>query len=212
MKALACAFLLWTGATMAQPNGILLVAKPDLPDPNFSEAVVLVAWTEDGSTVGVILNRPSGQSLVDVAPMWPGAADFKSPLYLGGPVMRQVVVALFSSPEEPKAKAFRVLPHVYLSMHPGNLEPLIAHPAERMRLYSGFSGWAPRQLEAEVDRGTWYSVRATEDLIFRKDTSGMWQELVEKARGGPRADTAPAAFDILVPCFACFASSSAAPR
>jgi putative transcriptional regulator len=97
-------------------------------------------------------------------------------------------------------------------MHPGNLEPLIARQSGatsgRMRLYAGFSGWAPRQLEAEVDRGTWYSVRATEELLFRKDTSGMWQELVEKARGAPRADTAPAPFDILVPCFACFASSS----
>ena len=200
MKAFLLAFLLWTAVAMAQPNGILLVAKPGLPDPNFSEAVVLVTWTEDGSTVGLILNRPSSRRLVDVAPTWPGAANFREPLYSGGPVMRQVVVALFDSPDEPKAKAFRVLPHVYLSMHPGNLELLIARPSERMRLYAGFSGWAPRQLEAEVDRGTWYSMRATEDLLFRKNTSGMWQELVEKARGSPRA--------ILVPCFACFASSS----
>ncbi len=105
-------------------------------------------------------------------------------------------MALFASPDEPKAKAFRVLPHVYLSMHPGNLEPLIARRSSgtpgRMRLYSGFSGWAPRQLEAEIDRGTWYMVRATEDLLFRKDTAGMWQELVEKSRGAPRA-SAPAA-------------------
>jgi putative transcriptional regulator len=209
---LACAFLLWTAAAAAQPNGILLVAKPDLPDANFREAVVLVTWTEDGSTVGVILNRPSGRALAEVAPQWPGAANFKQPLYSGGPVMGQVVVAVFASQEEPKAKAFRVLPNVYLSMHPGNLEPLIAQPAARMRLYAGFSGWAPGQLEAEVERGTWYSMRATEDVIFRKETSGMWQELVAKARAGPRADTAPEPLDILVPCFACFASSSLLPR
>jgi putative transcriptional regulator len=182
---------LTVGPVLAQPNAILLVARPGLPDPNFSEAVVLVAWTEDASTVGVILNRPSGQRLADVAPNWPGAEDFKEPLYSGGPVMRQVVVALFNSADEPKAKAFRVLPHIYLSMHPANLEPLIAHPAERMRLYAGFSGWAPRQLEAEIDRGTWYMVRATEDVIFRKDTSGLWQELVEKAQGA-RTSAPPA--------------------
>jgi len=215
MKWLVLALMLWTAAAAAQPNGILLVAKPGLPDPNFSETVVLVAWTEDGSTVGVVLNRPSGERLADVAPTWPGAADFKEPLYSGGPVMRQVVVALFDSADEPKAKAFRVLPHVYLSMHPGNLEPLIARQpgatSGRMRLYAGFSGWAPRQLEAEIDRGTWYSMRATADLLFRKDTSGMWQELVEKARGA-RADTVPVPFDILVPCFACFASSSPSPH
>ncbi len=183
MKWLVLAFLVATRIAAAQPNAILLIAKPGLPDPNFSKAVVLVSWADDGSTVGVILNRPSEQRLVDVAPDWPGAADFKPKIYSGGPVMRQVLVALFESENEPKARAFRVLPHVYLSMHPGNLEPLIARPPARMRLYAGFSGWAPRQLEAEVDRGTWYMVRATEDVIFRKDTAGMWQELVEKAQG-----------------------------
>jgi len=175
--------LLAASSAFAQPNGILLVAKPGMPDPNFSETVVLVAWAEDSSTVGVILNRPSMQQLVDIAPNWPGAVDFKQPIYSGGPVMRQVLVALFESKEEPKARAFRVLPNLYLSMHPGNLEPLVARPPARLRLYAGFSGWAPRQLESEVDRGTWFMLRATEDVIFRKDTTGMWQELVEKAQG-----------------------------
>jgi putative transcriptional regulator len=172
-----------TGAALAQPNGIVLVAKPGLPDANFSETVVLVARTDDEATVGVILNRPSAQRLVDVAPSWPGAQNLTQPLYTGGPVMRQVVVALYASEEVPKAKAFRVLPQVYLSMHPANLEPLVAQPSARMRLYAGFAGWAPRQLEAEMASGSWYVLRATEELVFRKDTSGMWSELVERARG-----------------------------
>jgi putative transcriptional regulator len=171
------------GAALAQPNGIVLVAKPGLPDPNFSETVVLVARTDDDATVGVILNRPSVRRLVDIAPSWPGAENLTEPLYSGGPVMRQVVVALYASEEVPKAKAFRVLPQVYLSMHPANLEPLVAQPGTRMRLYAGFSGWAPRQLEAEMASGSWYVLRATEELVFRKDTTGMWNELVERARG-----------------------------
>ena len=175
------------GGALAQSNAILLVAKPGLPDPNFSESVVLVTRTEDGATLGVILNRPTVQHLVDVAPLWPGAEDFTQPLYSGGPVMRQVVVALYVSDEEPKAAAFRVLPRVYLSMHPANIEPLVAQPAAKVRLYAGFSGWAPRQLETEMDSGSWYVLRATEDLLFRKDTSGMWGELVEQARGARTA-------------------------
>jgi putative transcriptional regulator len=171
------------GSVAAQPNGVLLIAKPGLADPNFSETVVLVARTDDEATVGVILNRPSVRRLVDIAPSWPGAENLTEPLYTGGPVMRQVVVALYASEEVPKAKAFRVLPQVYLSMHPANLEPLVAQPSARMRLYAGFSGWAPRQLEAEMASGSWYVLRATEELVFRKDTSGMWSELVERARG-----------------------------
>jgi len=184
--------LLVAGGVFAQPNGILLVARPGMPDPNFSETVVLVTWTEDQSTVGVVLNRPSVQRLVDIAPNWPGAADFKQQIYAGGPVMRQVLVAVFESENEPKARAFRALPHVYISMHPGNLEPLIARPPARMRLFAGFSGWAPQQLESEVDRGTWFMLRATEDVIFRKDTAGMWRELVEKAQGSRTSRESPA--------------------
>jgi len=184
--------LLVAGGVFAQPNGILLVARPGMPDPNFSETVVLVTWTEDQSTVGVVLNRPSVLRLVDIAPNWPGAADFKQQIYAGGPVMRQVLVAVFESENEPKARAFRALPHVYISMHPGNLEPLIARPPARMRLFAGFSGWAPQQLESEVDRGTWFMLRATEDVIFRKDTAGMWRELVEKAQGSRTSRESPA--------------------
>src|SRR6267142_7121115 len=91
------------GAALAQPNGIVLVAKPGLPDPNFSETVVLVARTDDDATVGVILNRPSLRRLVDVAPGWPGAQDFTEQLYDGGPVMRQALVALYVSDATPKA-------------------------------------------------------------------------------------------------------------
>jgi len=186
-------FACMAGPVLGQPNGILLVAKPGLPDPNFSETVVLVARTDDGATVGVILNRPTVRRLVDIAPSWPGAQNLTEPLYAGGPVMRQVVVALYAAEEEPKAKAFRVLPQVYLSMHPANLEPLVAQPSARMRLYAGFSGWASRQLEVEMASGSWYVLRATEELVFRKDTSGMWSELVERARGS-RVARDPATF------------------
>ena len=179
--------LAWFAApVLAQPNGILLVAKPGLPDPNFSETVVLVARTDDAATVGVILNRPSVRRLVDIAPTWPGAEDFNESIYDGGPVMRQVLVAVYVTEDAPRGPAFRVLPNIYLTMHPANLEPLIAQRSARMRLYAGFSGWAPSQLEAEMQSDSWYVLRATEDVIFRKDTRGMWSELVERARGAKK--------------------------
>jgi putative transcriptional regulator len=174
----------------AQPNGLLLVAKPALRDPNFVQTVVLVTRTPDGGAVGVILNRPGERRLRN----WP------QPLYTGGPVMQQVVIALFAAQSPPREAAFSVLPQVYLSMHPKNLEALLAEPSPRMRLFSGFSGWAPRQLEAEIDGGGWYVMRATPALLFRQDTSGMWNELVELARGARTSrDPAPFVAAILVP-------------
>ena len=166
--------LLFSTPAMAQetPNAILLIAKPSLLDPNFRETVVLVTQAADASTIGVILNRPS-------AAKHPQTGD---PLYFGGPVMREVIVALFRAEQAPAASAFPVLKGIYLTMHPQLIEPLLAQRADNYRLYSGFSGWAPGQLESEMQRDGWYLLPASAELVFRKHTAGMWQELVRKAR------------------------------
>ena len=151
------------------PNSVLLIAKPSLDDPNFSRSVVLVTQAPDFSTVGVILNRPT-------TVRYQG-----KPVWAGGPVMRQVVVALFHSAQPPKAASFHVLKDVYLSMHPEIVDALVADDKARYRLYGGFSGWAPRQLESEFQRDGWYVMPADEEILFREDTSKLWEELVARA-------------------------------
>lgn len=169
--------MLLGGAALAQdkPNAILLVAKENLRDPNFSQTVVLVTQAPDGGTVGVILNRPTSRK----------HRVSGAPIFEGGPVMREVVVAVFRADNTPPAPAFHVLKGIFLSMHPQNVDPLLAGTATvRHRLYMGFSGWAPGQLENEMRQEGWHVLPASEELVFRADTSGMWRELVEKARGG----------------------------
>jgi len=156
-----------------KPNGLLLVAKPGLLDPNFRETVVLVSQTADGSTVGVILNRPT-----------PNKHDKTGePVSFGGPVMREVLVALFRAERAPEAAAFHVLKGIYLSMHPQNLDRLVENRGGSYRLFAGFAGWAPGQLESELARDDWFVQPASAEILFRKDTSGIWDELVRKARG-----------------------------
>ena len=196
---LAILTLVVVGPLGAQPNGIVLVAKPGLPDPNFSETVVLVTHTQEGNPVGVILNRPTTVKLAEAAPRLRGAAEFAEPLYAGGPVMREVLVALYRADTPPAEAAFEVLPGVYLTMHPATIEALIAARHAGLRLYAGFSGWAPRQLEAEIEGGTWYVVRASEALALRRDTAGMWAELVAQSSGARTRRDAPARVAALAP-------------
>ena len=182
----------------AQPGGILLVAKPGMADPNFRETVIVVTRAEDAATVGVILNRPMKKRLAEVAPNLSGAEKFPDAVYRGGPVMQQVVVALFAANQAPKDAAFEVLPKIFLSLHPRNIEAQLAKPGARMRLFSGFAGWAPRQLEAEMAQGAWYALRASESVLFRQDTSGLWRELVDQASGA-RTGNEPLSVAILSP-------------
>ena len=173
MKWLVLLLFVCAPVAAQQPNAVLLIAKPALVDPNFRETVVLVTQTADASTVGVILNRPTTRK----------HERSGETIYAGGPVMREVLVALFLAETAPEYSAFPVLKGVWLSMHPANIELLVARGTVNHRLYAGFSGWAPGQLESEMRRDGWYVLAASADVLFRKDTAGMWEELVRKARG-----------------------------
>lgn len=178
----------WSPAQQDLPaNGLFLVAKPTLVDPNFATTVVLVTQTEDASTVGVIINRPSDLTLQQfLSPEFP-TQNYRDPIFVGGPVMRQAIVAVYRSEAVPEAPAFHVLKGVYLTVHPDNIQKLLADPKAHYRLYAGFSGWAPRQLESEFMRDGWYVLPADEATVFRKNTEGLWEELVERAmRRGPQ--------------------------
>jgi putative transcriptional regulator len=154
----------------AQPaNSVLLVARPELVDPNFRHTVVLATQTRDGPTIGVILNRPTTNE------------HEGRPLWFGGPVLERIVVAVFDSPRPPPAAAFHVLPQIYLTMQPATIEALLAAPASRFRLYAGFSAWGPGQLQGELGREAWYVLPAEDSLLFREDTGSLWEELLAKA-------------------------------
>jgi len=163
--------LLFPAAAQSQEDAILLVAHPAFRDLEYRQTVLLAAPAPNGGHVGVILNRPTKRKTEKGEPLW-----------FGGPVMREVTVALFRSERVPAASAFPVLKGVYLSMHPANLEALA--PGQRYRFYSGFSGWAPGQLQSELARNSWYMLPPRDEFLFRNDMSGLWRELVEKARGG----------------------------
>ena len=174
------------------PNGVFLVAKPGLLDPNFRQTVVLVTQAPDFSTVGVIVNRPTVLKLQQFLPQEFPTDQYRDRLFFGGPVMRQVIVALFRAEEAPEAPAFHVLKDLYLSLHPDNLRRLLAGGATRYRLYAGFAAWAPRQLESEFRREGWYVLPANVEAIFRRSTEGLWQELVQHAENRPvRTDPPP---------------------
>ncbi len=165
----------------APPNSLLLVAKPSLLDPNFTRTVVLVTQAEDASTVGVILNRPLQKNLQAFLPQDLSGANYKDRVFQGGPVMRRVVISVFRSAAKPQGPAFPVLKGIYLTMYPVNIRALLEDPASQYRLYVGFSGWAPNQLQSEFMRDGWYMLPADAETVFRKDTEGMWEEMIRRA-------------------------------
>jgi len=161
-------------------NGVFLVAKPDLLDPNFQETVVLI--TEPGVGVGplgVIVNRPFGARLSEVVPDEPKIPEKFDAIYGGGPVARNRLLFLVRTQQRPE-RSLRVLPDVYLSGDPAILEQVERGEVTAFRAYAGYSSWAPGQLQREILIGGWYVIQADAEIIFADEPAGMWAELIKR--------------------------------
>jgi len=150
--------------------GKILVALPDLDDPNFRQTVVLVVDHDDEGAFGLVLNRPSTTMLKAVWEQWtqePCSID--SPLMVGGPVQGP----LSALHADPALSEHEVIPGVYLARDRDLLTSLVAAEAQPLRIFVGYSGWGSGQLEAELETGSWSVTAATPDFVFG-DPSSLW--------------------------------------
>ena len=191
----AAAFLLLLAGVVApalaqgprQGKAIMLVASPELRDPNFRETVVLVSGHRSvAGPIGVIINRPTKATLAKALPDIKSLADLDEKVYFGGPVMTQALFYVFRAATPPD-DAIEVAPGVYMDWGADRLKELLARekPTEGLRIYAGHSSWAPGQLEAEVARGSWTSARPEERLIFSGKPETVWSELDRRAHATP---------------------------
>jgi len=159
-------------------RGTLLVATPDLPDPNFMRTVVLVlSYGADGA-MGLIVNRRTDLDLPDVVPDLESPRSPRQLVYAGGPVSPEVVLMLVRSRDEMK-DAVRVFDDVWVSDSRELLERFAKKPNKSVfRVYAGYAGWAPMQLDAEVGRGDWIVIPADGDIVFNDSPSQVWRSLV----------------------------------
>jgi putative transcriptional regulator len=162
-------------------TGRLLVALPALEDPNFERAVVLVLDHDEDGALGVVLNRASQVSLDDALVEWSELAARPAVVFGGGPVEPTAVVALgHRSPQaraddaEPRLGAVRLV-DLSEGPDPGELE--------QVRVFAGYAGWAPGQLEAELEQGAWTSVAALAEDVFTQDPAGLWARVLDRQPG-----------------------------
>jgi putative transcriptional regulator len=186
---LALAVLAASAHGQTAPKAVFLVAKAGLPDPNFRESVVLVVQSENAEATGVIINRPTNRSLAELLPS-ERFSRFTDPIFFGGPVAPQGLFALFQA-DRFSGAAVPMLPGVYLAVLPDSVDALLGNPPAKVRFFSGYSGWAPGQLQAELARGDWLIVDADAQTVFMKDTSRLWQDMTRRARA-VRAGARPA--------------------
>jgi putative transcriptional regulator len=168
----------------ASLRGQLLVAGPGLVDPNFHRTVVLVGEHNDEGAMGVVLNRPSSVTVGEAIPPLVELVDGNELVYVGGPVQPEAIVVLGEFEEPDRAGTLVVGPVGFL---PGEIEDADdVGPLARSRVFAGYAGWGPGQLEAELAESSWIVEPALPEDVFSADPATLWSDVLRR-KGGPYA-------------------------
>ena len=162
-------------------KGTFLVASRRLQDPNFKETVVLLVDYGVEGAMGLVINRPSAVRLATVFPDIKELKERKDTVYVGGPVSVNQMLMLIRSANVPEASQ-EITQDVYISSSWKVLERLIKRTAkgETFRLFAGYAGWAPNQLDLERSRGDWYVLNADAAAVFTQNPAELWPELIRR--------------------------------
>ena len=185
LRALAASLLLLVStAAPGQSNdeAVLLIAHPAFRDMEYRQTVLIAAPAPNGGHVGVILNRPTRRSLGSLFPEHEPSKKVAEPVYYGGPFSRGALVALVRGDNAPGAGSVLLMKNLYLAFRANTIDHVIESTPNEARYFVGYVGWRPGELRSEIDRGLWSVHNADVDTIFRKDTEGLWEELLQSTK------------------------------
>jgi putative transcriptional regulator len=170
-------------------GGRLLVATPLLGDPNFRRTVILIVEDEPGEgTLGVVLNRPTEVQVEQVLQAWTDLVTGPSVVFKGGPVSPNSALALALARGEDEPLGWRSLDGSSLTARIGlvDLEPppeLLAGGITSLRVFAGYAGWGPGQLQAEIEEGAWYVLPGEPTDAFLAEPERLWPEVLRRQGG-----------------------------
>lgn len=161
-------------------TGHLLLSNATLFDPNFRRTVVLIGHHDEEGAVGVVLNRPLDVTVDEAVPPLAALVQPGDLVYQGGPVQPEaaVVVADFEDPTRAGVLALGSIGFLPEEADPDDLGAI-----RRARVFAGYSGWGPGQLEEELGEDAWLVTPALPQDVFDEEPEQLWERVV--ARLGP---------------------------
>jgi putative transcriptional regulator len=167
-------------------RGKLLVATPDLEDANFFRTVVLVLEHNLEGALGVVLNRPTAADVQELLPDWAAFAADPGVVFVGGPVQPEAAIGLGRRSDERDgdgfAPLFGDLGTVDLERDPADVVPAV----DTVRVYAGYAGWGPGQLDGEVAANGWFVVDAEPADPWTREPGDLWRTVLRRQGGTTR--------------------------
>lgn len=179
-------------------TGRLLVATPALADPNFDRAVVLLLDHDEEGSLGVVLNRPTPVDVADILEGWGDLAGAPGVVFQGGPVSLDSALGVAvipgeegSAPSSPRSRPrpVRGEPIGWRRVHGAiglvdlDTPPELLAPAlGSLRIFAGYAGWGPGQLEDELAEGAWYVVESEPGDVSSPSPERLWRAVLRRQR------------------------------
>jgi putative transcriptional regulator len=189
-------------------RGCLLVAAPNLVDPNFARTVVLLLACDEEGALGVVLNRPSDTTVAEIVPSWALHASPPGVLFTGGPVQPNAAICVghhrgdpppfdlakglpaglagFGLRGEDEEEFFTgyspltsAIGTVDLHREPEDIPVELAG----LRVFKGYAGWGAAQLEEEIEEGAWFVVEGQPGHILTPSPERLWEQVLREQGG-----------------------------
>jgi len=169
---------------MENLKGQLLISSGGLYDPNFRHTVVLIGEHDENGALGVVLNRPLDVPVQQAVPPLSELVDQGEPVFQGGPVQPEGVVLLaeFTHPDQADLPVFG---NVGFLM--GEVDADVKWQVVQARIFAGYSGWGPGQLERELAENSWIIDPARDEDVFTGEPELLWSRVLR--RKGPEFET-----------------------
>lgn len=173
-----------SGPVTSVSPGTLLVASPELVDPNFTDTVVLVIDVDDDGAVGLVLNRPSSVLVVDVLEPWRDVVSPPETLFAGGPVGSDGALGLarLADPDDAPVGFRSIVDDLGLVDLDTPVE-LVEGSVSAARIFAGYAGWGAEQLRGEIAEGSWYVVPGEVGDVFRPEVDDLRRDVLRRQPG-----------------------------
>ena len=166
-------------------TGRLLVATPRTIGEVFRRSVVLVLQHDEDGAQGVVLNRPMPAPVSAVLPYWQDYVTDPSNVFQGGPVAMDSALGLVTVPGD-KAEVPMGVRLLFggIGLVDLDIPPIVVMPeVAGLRIFAGYAGWSPGQLDQEIRAGGWYVVEAEARDAFSSEPETLWSQVLRRQRG-----------------------------
>ncbi|MDO9378695.1 MAG: YqgE/AlgH family protein [Nocardioidaceae bacterium] len=166
-------------------TGRLLLASPSLEEPTFRRAVILLLDHDEGGALGVILNRPTDADLEAVLPGWSAVAAGPVTVFEGGPVGAEAALAVGVLEEGVEDEPLGWRP-MYGRVGLVDLDAPVAAVEDALagvRVFAGYAGWSPGQLEEELASGSWLVARSDDHDVLSPHPDDLWRGVLRRQDG-----------------------------